>query len=154
MARIVGINFVFQETPLRMCFTLEHRGIVGIGRQLPLSSRKDKRLESCFSSVLSCCLSSQLPLTLSQEQGKSFGYFICLCVIFLRTCCWHLRTNTESTGCPQAQQCRLPREQWLHFSLLSSISQLQQSRERGGLRPLQEGWESWHHPKSHLGSQE
>lgn len=85
---LLGFTFFFRQTPLRMYFTLDHKGIVGTGRQLPLSSRKDRRLESCLSSVLTCCLSSQLPPALSQEEGKrvtSFADVSLFCVPALVT---------------------------------------------------------------------
>ena len=74
--------FFFRKTPLRMYFTLYHRGVVGTNRQLPLSTRQNRRVEAClFFCVPKCCLELATATDPFPERGKA-GLLHVACVSF------------------------------------------------------------------------
>lgn len=88
-------------------------------------------------------------------RRRKEGYFICLChfsVYLLLS----FQDNSEFTGCPQAQ-CQTSNSSGSLFPVSPFPSSpapwaAAEQGTRAHLRPLQEGWESWHCPKIHLGS--
>lgn len=93
----------FRKTPLRMYFTLYHRGVVGTNRELPLSMRQDRRLQACLFCVPKSCLELSTATDLFPEEGKAGLLHVAYVSFFQSTCSCHLSSvlspqDTLSSG--------------------------------------------------------